>query len=272
MPIPAAWDDRVLERTYEDDRGNPMTGTVTFTPTVPYVEDAEEDTAWFSRPIQVDLDENGKATATVRTADPDMVQHSYTHKVEEHLVFPVIEDQPTPAPINNTYYILVEPGPDPLPYGTLAPVQAGQGVVVVPGLQGPQGPAGPAGATGPAGAAGAAGQSAYASAVAAGFVGDEAAWRLSLKGDPGDTSGLAAIATSGALADAVDYVPQMDATERKTQGILPDKTMVACDYNTGTATWDATPDTRLRRFFFSTAANDPAALAQERDVWIVEAS
>ena len=59
----------------------------------------------------------------------------------------------------------------------------------VQGVQGIQGPAGATGATGPAGADGADGadgQSAYALAVANGFVGTEAEWLASLKGPKGD--------------------------------------------------------------------------------------
>lgn len=274
MPLPGAWDDRVLERTYEDDRGNPMSGTVTITASVGYVEDTEEDTAWFSRPVTVDLDGAGKASLTVRTSDPDMLQHGYTHKVVEDLVFEAIPGQATPGPIHNEYYILVEPGPDPLLYGKLAPVQPGQGVVITPGLEGPEGPAGPEGPEGPAGDDGADGADAFEVWLAqpgnAGLT--FADWQLSLKGDPGDVSGLATVATSGSVADLIDYVAPIPATSSQTQGILAAKVLVACDYNTGTSTWDAAPDSRLRRVFQSTAANDPAALSQERDIWIVEAS
>lgn len=272
MPIPSEWDDRVLQRTFEDDRGNPMTGTVTVTPTVPYVEADDEATAWFSRPVTAELDEDGTVTITVRVADPDMRQSEYTHQIVEELTYPDIPGQQTPAPIRNVFNILIEPGSDPLLYGALAPVPAGQGIVIVPGLEGPQGDPGPAGATGPAGAAGAAGASAYATAVAGGFMGTEAEWLLSLKGDPGDTSGLHVVATTGDFAD-LENVPGggdiMVGTERQTQAILPAKTLVACDYNDGTSTWDATPASHLRVVFFSDAAHDPGAEAKEGDVWFV---
>lgn len=285
MPIPAAWDDRVLQRTYEDDRGNPMSGTVTITATVGYVEDTEEDTAWFSRPVQVDLDEDGTATLTVRVSDPDMTQHGYTHKVEERLEYPVIEGQPTPAPITNTYYILVEPGPDPLLYGTLAPVQPGQGVVVTPGIEGKsayevavdngfvgteaawlaslEGPEGPVSTT-----PGPPGPSAYATWLAEGNTGTEADFLLSLKGEPGDTSGLATVATTGLSTDLTDYVEPMVTTERQTEAILADRVMTQVRYSGG-AYETITNSSRLCRVFTGPSTADPAAAANEDDIWLV---
>lgn len=56
-----------------------------------------------------------------------------------------------------------------------------------PGPQGEPGDSGPAGSDGAAGPAGADGDSAYAVAVANGFVGSEAAWLASLVGPKGDT-------------------------------------------------------------------------------------
>ena len=56
-----------------------------------------------------------------------------------------------------------------------------------PGPQGEPGDSGPAGSDGAAGPAGADGDSAYAVAVANGFVGTEAAWLASLVGPKGDT-------------------------------------------------------------------------------------
>lgn len=289
MPIPPEWDDRVLQRTYEDDRGNPMTGTVTITPTIPYVEADNEATAWFTRPVTVELDEEGTATLTVRVADPDMRQHGYTHTVVENLEYPPIEGQVTPPAVSNVYNILIEPGSDPLLYGALAPVPAGQGVVVVPGIEGKsayeiaveEGFVGTVDdwleslestVPGPAGSAGPEGPDAYEVAVAEGFVGTRAAWLLSLKGDPGDTSGLAPVATSGSFNDLTDVPGDGDVMigdERQTQAILAPKVMVACDYNDGTSTWDATPAAHLRVVFFSDAAHDPGAEANENDVWFV---
>lgn len=84
------------------------------------------------------------------------------------------------------------PGPQG-PAGATGP-QGPAGATGATGPQGPQGPqgetgaTGPQGETGPAGAAGADGDdgaSAYEVAVAAGFVGDEAAWLASLVGPQG---------------------------------------------------------------------------------------
>lgn len=61
----------------------------------------------------------------------------------------------------------------------------------------PAGPAGADGATGPAGADGADGDSAYAVAVANGFVGTEADWLLSLVGPEGPTGPAGADGTDG---------------------------------------------------------------------------
>ncbi|MFC0626172.1 hypothetical protein [Kribbella deserti] len=289
MPIPSEWDDRVLQRTYEDDRGNPMTGTVTITPTVPYVEATDEATAWYSRPVTVTLDSSGTATLTVRVADPDMLQSEYTHRVVEELEYPDVPGQVTPPGFTNTYFIHVPPGPDPLLYGALAPVPEGQGVVVVPGLEGKSaydvavenGFGGTKAAwlaslvstePGPPGDPGPEGPDAYEVAVAEGFVGTRAEWLDSLQGPPGDTSGLAAIATSGAFTDLTG-VPGggdlMIGNERGTQDILAPKVMVACDYNPGTATWDATPQAHLKVVFGSDAAHDPGAAAKEGDYWFV---
>lgn len=285
MAIPVEWNTRTVERTYKDELDNPMTGFVTFTATVGYVEATSETTAWFSRPVKVALDGGGKASALLRTSDPDMVQHGYTHKVVEELIYPVVSGQPTPEPITNTYYIEVPPGASPLEYGLLAPVQPGQGVVVTPGLEGKsayevavangfvgteaawlaslEGPAGPV-STAP----GPAGPSAYAAWLAAGNSGTEADFLLSLKGDPGDVSGLAAIATTGHLSDATDYVPQMDATERQTEAILANRVMTQVRFVSG-AYETIVNSSRLCRVFTGTAANDPAAAANEDDLWLV---
>jgi len=66
------------------------------------------------------------------------------------------------------------------------------------GSTGPQGPQGPTGDTGPAGATGPEGPSAYEVAVAEGFVGDEAAWLLSLVGPTGATGAAGADGAPGA--------------------------------------------------------------------------
>ncbi len=65
------------------------------------------------------------------------------------------------------------------------------------GSTGPQGPQGPTGDTGPAGATGPEGPSAYEVAVAEGFVGDEAAWLLSLVGPTGATGAAGADGAQG---------------------------------------------------------------------------
>jgi hypothetical protein len=252
MAIPAEWNTRTVERTYKDELDNPMTGFVTFTATVGYVENTAETTAWFSRPVRVALDGTGKASALLRTSDPDMPQHGYTHKVVEELAYAVVSGQPTPEPITNTYYILVEPGASPLEYGLLAPVQPGQGVVVVPGLEGPQGPPGADGAPGAPGAPGATGATGATGAA----------------GAPGDISGLATIATTGHLSDATDYVAPMTTSERKTEGILADRVMTQVRFVSG-AYETIVNSSRLCRVFTGTAANDPAAAANEDDLWLV---
>lgn len=65
------------------------------------------------------------------------------------------------------------------------------GVLTIPrgdtGARGPEGPQGPVGPRGPDGPQGPVGPSAYAVAVADGFVGTEAEWLASLVGPMGDT-------------------------------------------------------------------------------------
>lgn len=162
MALPVAWNSRVLERTYHDDGDRPLSGTVTFTPMIPYVEYTDEATAWFTRPRKAILDGAGKVSISVQTADPDMRQSAYTHRVDEALTYPDVAGQPTPGPVTNTYYILVEPGADPLLYGSLAPIAPSAGVTTVdplfigpPGADGADGPPGADGADGADGPPGA---------------------------------------------------------------------------------------------------------------------
>lgn len=160
MPVPAEWDDRILQCTYLDDFGDPMTGKVTITAAVP-VENMTEDKVFYPRPRVAVLDSSGTATLTVQVSDEDMRTSGYTHHVVEELSFPAHGPLPTPSPIRFEYDIFVEAGADPLFYRTLGPIAPSFGVTTVdPLFVGPPGPAGatgPAGSTGPAGAAGPAG-------------------------------------------------------------------------------------------------------------------
>jgi hypothetical protein len=195
-----------------------------------------------------------------------MHNHDFTYTVTETL------QDADGNRYGQTYHVPIPRGTDPLQLGTLDPIPQGAGVVPLPGAKGDKGDPGNTGPAGATGATGTSGKSAYQSWLDAGNTGTEAQFLASLKGAPGDVSGLAVVATSGRTVDLVDYVPSIPATSSQTQGILPVKVLVACDYNTGTSSFDTAPDSRLRRVFFSTAANDPAAISQERDVWIVEAS
>lgn len=193
MALPSEWDDRILKRTYLDDFGDPMTGTVTITATVP-VENMTEDKVFYPRPRVVALDGTGTATITVQVADPDMRTSAYTHHVVESLAYPAHDPLPTPAPFRVEYDILVEPGTDPLFYGALAPVAPSTGVALVdPAFQGPPGPAGADGAPGTPGAAGTNGTngtngiSAYDQWLAAGNTGSPTQFLNSLVGPTGPT-------------------------------------------------------------------------------------
>lgn len=275
MALPAEWATRTVERIYRDWEGNPLTGEVSFIANVP-VENEDESIVILPKKLSAELDGTGKLTIELPvTDDTDMRNYGFTYQVTEALTYA------GGASYSNTYNVYIpsdtEPDPgdwSPLQLGAQAPVPAGAGIVIVDGLEGPEGPAGPEGPEGPAGDDGADGADAFEVWLAqpgnAGLT--FADWQLSLKGDAGDVSGLATVATSGSVADLVDYVAPIPAGDTQTQGILAAKVLVACDYNTGTSTWDAAPDSRLRRVFQSTAANDPAALSQERDIWIVEAS
>ncbi|MFI6986043.1 DUF4082 domain-containing protein [Embleya sp. NPDC050154] len=82
------------------------------------------------------------------------------------------------------------------------------------GVPGPPGADGATGSTGPAGSAGPAGQSAYALAVANGFVGNEAAWLASLHGTNGTNGAPGTPGTNGADgADGTDGAPGRSAYE-----------------------------------------------------------
>jgi hypothetical protein len=196
MPLPPEWDDRILERTYLDDFGDPMTGTVTITAAVP-VENMSETTVFYPRPRRVALDPSGKATITVQVADPDMRTSEYTHHVVEDLVYPEHEDLPTPSPVHVEYNILVEPGSDPMLYGAQAPVAPSFGQTLIdPLFQGPPGEDGADGAPGAPGAPGADGtdgtdgadgDSAYDAWLAAGNSGTQAQFLASLVGAQGPT-------------------------------------------------------------------------------------
>lgn len=266
MPLPSAWDTRVVERIYLAWDGTPLQGTVTFKADVP-VETAAEDTVVMPKTQTATLDSTGKLSITLQVSDDaDMHNHDFTYTVVEAL------HDADNNQYNATYHVPIPSGTGVLQLGTLDPVPAGAGVVPLPGAKGDTGATGPAGPAGATGATGATGESAYQAWIDQGNTGTVADFLASLKGAPGDVSGLAVVATSGKSVDLIDYVAPIPETDSQTQGILAAKVLIACDYNTGTSSFDATPDTRLRRVFFSTSANDPAAAAQERDVWIVEAS
>ncbi|HEY2086266.1 MAG TPA: hypothetical protein VGH54_09605 [Mycobacterium sp.] len=266
MALPAEWDTRVVERIYLAWDGTPLQGTVTFKGDVP-VETAAEDTVVMPKTQSATLDSAGKLSVTLRvTDDPDMHNHDFTYTVVETL------HDTDNNQYNATYHVPIPRGSGALQLGTLDPIPAGAGVVPLPGAKGDTGATGATGAAGATGSTGAAGESAYQVWLDAGNTGTQADFLASLKGAPGDVSGLAVVATSGRKVDLVDYVASIPLTSSQTQAILAAKVLIACDYNAGTSSFDATPDTRLRRVFFSTSANDPAAAAQERDVWIVEAS
>lgn len=96
------------------------------------------------------------------------------------------------------------------------------------GSTGPQGPQGPTGDTGPAGATGPEGPSAYEVAVAEGFVGDEAAWLLSLVGPAGATGPAGADGAPGATGATgatgpagADGADGLDATVLSTGFLTP---------------------------------------------------
>lgn len=284
MALPAEWATRTVERIYKDWDGNPMAGSVTFVAAVP-VETNDETIVILPKPRTAVLDSGGKLSISLPvTDDTDMRNYGFTYQVTENLTYAAGGSYPTQA-----YNVPIPSGVGALQLGTLAPVPSNAGVVVVGGIPGKsaydvavdngfvgteddwleslEGPTGPASTT-----PGPPGPSAYAVWLEDNPGGTEADFFLSLKGAPGDTSGLAAVATTGSVNDLIGYVAPIPAGDTQTQGILAAKVLVACDYNTGTSTWDAAPDSRLRRVFQSTAANDPAALSQERDIWIVEAS
>lgn len=283
MALPAEWATRTVERIYLDWDGNPMAGSVTFVAAVP-VETSDETKVILPKARTAALDSAGKLSISLPvTDDTDMRNYGFTYQVTENLTYP------SGGAYSQTYNVPIPTGVGTLQLGTLAPIPSGAGVVVVGGIPGKsaydvavdngfvgtqaqwlatlEGDVGPTSTT-----PGPPGPSAYAVWLEDNPGGTEADFFLSLKGDAGDVSGLAAVATSGSVNDLVGYVAPIPYSERQNQVILAAKVLVACDYNTGTSTWDAAPDSRLRRVFQSTAANDPAALSQERDIWIVEAS
>jgi hypothetical protein len=285
MALPPEWESRHVQRGYFDDQGNPMAGWVEFLAMVP-VENMDETVVFQPRPKRVELVE-GMLDIDVQPADPDMATQEYTHQVKEHLEYVSVAGQTTPKPIDRTYNVHIPAGEGTFQLGAVDPVPPSSGIVVVGGTEG---------------------KSAYQVAKDNGFVGTEAEWLASLEGPegpvstvpgppgpgafdvwleshpggteeeflaslqgpPGDVSGLAAVATTGKATDLVDWAEPMLGTERQTEGILPAKVMVACDYNAATDTFDPAPDSRLRRVFFAPADHDPGTLAQERDVWLRE--
>lgn len=275
MALPSEWNQRTVERIYIDGTGAPMTGTVSFIANIP-VENDDESIVILPKKVTGTLDVDGKLSIALRvTDDEDMRNQNFTYRVTEALTYP------GGGKYDDAYNVLIPSGLEPVPedwpvlqLGKQAPIPPSAGVVIVGGTQGPAGPAGPTGPAGAAGSTGPGGDDAYEIAVAQGFSGTKPEWLLSLKGDPGDTSGLATVAGSGLASDlnTTGWNYAMLVAERQTQAILAAKVMVACDYNPLTSSFDATPDSRLRVCFFSDAAHDPGSAAKERDVWFVEAS
>lgn len=287
MALPTEWATRTVERIYKDWDGEPLSGTVTFRADVA-VETMDENEVYIPRTITGTLDGAGKLSVILPvTDDEDMRNHSFTYTVTERLHLEDGTDyEPTP------YHVQIASGeePDPedwpaLQLGTLAPIPSGAGVVVVGGIPG---------------------KSAYDVAKDNGFVGTEAAWLASLvgpasiqpgptgpsifdvwklthpagtfeefmlelkgpEGDPGDVSGLAAVATTGRATDldTTDWGYSMLVGERQTEDILANRVMLQVRY-TGSAYESAIDTTRLCRVF--TGPDDPGSAANEDDLWLV---
>lgn len=262
MSLPAEWGTRVVERIYIDWSGAPLSGTVTFKADVA-VENADESIVILPKTQSAALDGAGKLSITLLvTNDVDMHNHNFTYHVLETLTG-------SDGQHNDDYHVEIPSGAGVLQLGAQAPVPAGVGVTPGPtGPPGPPGADGPAGSAGGTGSTGAAGQSAYALWLVTNPGGTEADFLLSLKGAPGDVSGLATIATTGHLTDATDYVAPMVTTERQTEAILANRVMTQVRFVSG-AYETIVNSTRLCRVFTGTAANDPAAAANEDDLWLV---
>lgn len=264
MALPEEWDTRTVERIYKDWDGNPMSGTVTFVAAVP-VETSDESEVILPKAKTATLDTDGKLSIELPVSDDeDMRNYGFTYRVTENLQYP------SGGSYNNAYNVPIPLGEGVLQLGSLAPIPPSAGVVVVGGVPGPAGPAGPAGPTGPAGANGTDGKSAYEVWLEDNPGGSEEDFFLSLKGDPGDVSGLASVATSGQYLDLVGLPggdgDVMVAGERQTEAILANRVMLQVRYSGG-AYETITNSTRLCRVF--TGPADPAAAANEDDIWFV---
>lgn len=281
MALPAEWATRTVERIYLDWNGDPMTGSVTFVAAVP-VETNDETKVILPKAKTGNLDGAGKLSIVLPVSDDtDMRNYGFTYRVTESLQYP------GGGSYSNSYNVPIPSGVGTLQLGTLAPIPPSSGTVVVGGTPGKSAyqvavdngfsgteaqwltslhstVAGPEGDPGPEG------DSAYQVWLASHPGGTETDFFLSLKGAPGDTSGLATVATSGQYGD-LSGLPGGDGqvmldSERQTEDILASRVMLQVRYSGGA--YEASADTtRLCRVF--TGPTDPGSAANEDDIWLV---
>ncbi|MFI9271877.1 hypothetical protein ACIGXM_14320 [Kitasatospora sp. NPDC052896] len=150
-PFPPGVASTVLTGRYVDPQGNPLQGSVTFTP--PDALTLSGAHAMAQQPATVVLDANGQfAVGLIANDNSGMSPVGWTYRVTERITSPTAVPTPGRRSPLREYHILLPQDPPTVDLSELVPATpyAGRYLPVV----GPSGPAGPAGAIGPVGPAG----------------------------------------------------------------------------------------------------------------------